>query len=58
MWADRWESQSPERGSLITVKPGYIMRDMSGGGGDCEGGGGGWGVLEQEPVRFAVCYSS
>lgn len=32
LWADRWEPQSPERGSLITVKPGYIMRDMSGGG--------------------------
>lgn len=26
-----------KRGSLITVKPGYIMKDMSGGGGDCEG---------------------
>lgn len=35
--------------TLITVKPGYIVRDMG-------GGSGGWGV-EQEPVRFAVCCS-
>lgn len=24
LWLDRWKPQSSERGSLITVKPGYI----------------------------------
>lgn len=33
LWANRWEPQSPKRGSLITVKPGYIIRDMNGSGG-------------------------
>lgn len=50
LWAHRREPQSPERESLITVKPPTIMRNMSGGG---------WGeqhgVGEQETVRFSVC---